>query len=316
MFGPISLYGLINLVVVFLVILFFYLVFIIVGENGGYRSNRLLIVGVALGVLAVTTIVVVSVYGHVLQEISDRIDGISTTVDAFPDTIKDCANATNIAETFNHHGIQATTKIAGTTLKIYEDVILTLLLSFTAITTLLFLLSSSPSIFSPRRRWRLFWFGMFWTLALEIICFIVMIFYDLIYNAQLVMKEAGGVVGEALDTCDTYWAAIVIYLEEPISQSCSDEIKAEMCKVHKALTGYTGSDLSGFKASSMSVAFLLPFLCIVLAGAVYFTWPREMLVTEGDEEDELVFRRVNKSSSRKKVRISEPPLVRLTNAEW
>lgn len=297
MFGGVAVYGIVNLAVVFVVLLLFYLLFILIGENGGYRINRMLVVGSLLAVLTITTIVSVSVYSHALQLVGDKIDDVSTKVDRFPDQIKDCANATEIVDLFNHYGIQTTTKIAGQALKIYEDVVVTLLFAFTIVVATIFLLASSPSVFTPRLRWRVFWFGMFWTLALEIICFIVMLFYDVIANAQLVMKGAGGIVGDALESCDVIWDPVFVYLFTPVTAECIQEVKTELCKIHHALTDYVGDNLSMFMMSSMSVAFLLPFLCLALGAGVYFTWPKDILVSESDD-DVLVFRKGSKKQGR------------------
>jgi hypothetical protein len=302
MLGGISLYGIVNLVVVVAVLVLFYILFILVQENGGYRHNRRPIVGVTTTIVFISTIVSVSIYSHSLQSISDKIDSVSTVVDEFPDKIKDCANASSVADTFNHYGIQATSRIAGKDLKIYEDIIVTLLFVLTILPTVTFLLSSNPFfILSTRTRWRLFWFGMFQTLILGIICFIVMIFYDLLANAQLVMKSAGGIVGEALESCDSYWASLIIFMESPVTQQCADEVKVEMCKVRDSLLGYTGTNLLPFQAVSMTVAYIIPFSLVALASAVYFTWDKTMINKadlDEDGEETLVFRTKRGRSSK------------------
>ncbi len=297
MFGGVAVYGIVNLAVVFAVLFLFYLLFILIGENGGYRNNRMMVVGSLLAILALATIVSVSIYSHALQLVGDKIDDISTKVDQFPDRIKDCANATEVVDLFNHYGIQTTTKLAGKDLKIYEDVIVTLLFVFTIVVATIFLLAGSPSVFTPRLRWRIFWFGLFWTLALEILCFIVMIVYEVIANAQLVMKGAGGIVGDALESCDTIWDPVAALLFTPVTAECTTEVKSELCKIHHALTGYVGDDMSMFMMTSMSVSFLLPLLCLALGAGVYFTWPKDMLTSEEDD-DVIVFRKGPKSQSR------------------
>lgn len=270
MLGSVSLYALVNLAVVLPVVTIFYTACVFIDENGGYSRYWKPVLGTTTGVLAVVTAISLGFYGTVLTDMANKIDSIAISTDNFPNEVKDCTNSTEIANIFQHYGIQATASIAGTALQTFEDAIVTILLLFTAVPTLLFWLSTRTS-FSKTRRWRLFWFGFYWILALEIFCFIVMIFYDTVAISQEVMKAAGGVVDQALKDCDELWEALVLFTHDT-SPACDAEIKKQMCVVHVHLKNFIDDDLWKLFASSMSVGILLPLLTLALGLGVFFTW--------------------------------------------
>lgn len=273
MIQGISTLGISNLVVVFFVVTLFYIVCVAISENGGYRANKTAGLATATALLGVGVVVSLGIYGHALGDITDKIDNVAIVVDAFPSKIADCANKTQVGNLFNHYGIQRTAKIAGTVMQTYEAIVLALLLSFTLIAATLFWMASLEW-FSAFWRWRFYWFGMYWVLSLEIVCLIVSLFYDIVADAQMVMKDADGVVGQALTSCTEIWEFLSLFLIDT-SPACQTQVRREMCVVHNTLTSFVNDNLNLFYGSSVATAFIPPLLTLMLGLVVFFTWSND-----------------------------------------
>jgi hypothetical protein len=270
MIGGISFLALINLIAVFFIVITAHLVCIFVVENGGYKQFRFRVITIIAGVLWLTALISVGIYSRMTTDITDKIDGIAITTRDFPDKIEDCADSSAIRNLFDHYGIQHTAELAGDALKTYEATIATLLLVFTLIPTILFGLSWTVT-FTEEKRYRLFWYGYSWVVWLEVMCFIICIFHDIVEDAQGIMKGAGGVVGQALDNCTDVWDSILPFMFDT-DPKCTSDVKAEINIVCHKLKDFGHADLAPFTASTASTAFLLPLLTLTLGLGVYFTW--------------------------------------------
>lgn len=270
MFGGVALYALVNLVVVVPVVSILYLACIFIDEHGGYNRYQMPVLGTLTGLLGVVTIVTLGFYGKALTDVADKIDGIAVGTENFPSQVKDCSNSTELTNLFQHYGFQATAQIAGDALRAYEAGIVTILILCTVVPSLFFWLASLER-FGMVRRWRMLWFGFYNVLVLEIFCFIAVAFYDLVKNGQAVMKDAGGIVDQALRDCDELWEALVVFSPD-LTPQCTADIKKEMCLVHVQLKSFVDDNLFPLFASTMSASFLLPLLTLALGLGVFFTW--------------------------------------------
>lgn len=268
MVGGISTLALSEIVVNFTVATVAYLVCILITENGGYRANKFAAMLSSTLILGVVVVTVLGVYGHYLDDVTDKIDRIAVSVAEFPEKIADCMNSTAVENLFNHYGIQKTAGIAGTIMRAFEGLIIGLVVVFTTIPVGLFWMASIPW-FNIRER--LFWFGFYWSLALIIVCMVVALFYDVVVDAQHVMRTTGGITGQARAGCSSTWDELVAYsiVDSP---TCTATVEREMCVVHNAIRNFTHDRMEGFYASSASTAFLPPLLTIMLGLVVFFTW--------------------------------------------